>query len=124
MSLEGWQCPPKADLPRKVNFACPILNDKLGPAFRVGNIIEICGEAGSAKTQFCLHLAIETVRQHRDNRVLYIVTERAFPSKRVEQILSSNNLPENLLDRIIIKKVRESVRHLISGNYSAFSSKI
>ena len=109
MNLEGWQCPPKPDLDRKVKFSCPILDDQLGPSIRAGNILELCGEAGSAKTQFCLHLALETVRQHNDNRVLYVVTERAFPSKRVEQILASNKLSEGLLDRIIIKNVRESV---------------
>lgn len=109
MSFEGWQCPPEPDKATTVSFACPILNEKLGPAIRVGNIMELCGEAGSAKTQFCLDLALEAARKNADSYVLFIVTERAFPSKRIDQILTAKKWPQRLLDRIIIKNVRESV---------------
>ena len=50
----GWYCPPPDDPPRKVRFRCSELDKKLGPSLRPGNIIEIFGEAGSAKvTIFC-----------------------------------------------------------------------
>ena len=57
----AWLCPPPEDKVRKVLFSCPKLDENIGMSVRAGNIIEISGEAGSAKTQFCHHLALQTV---------------------------------------------------------------
>ena len=43
---------------------------------------------------------------------MYIGTESAFPSRRIKQLLESNGLPDELLDRIIIKKVWEFIPFL------------
>jgi RecA/RadA recombinase len=102
-----WQCPPLSDPVRKVTFSCPKLEENLGNSLRSGNLIELVGEAGSAKTQFCLHLAVQTAIS--GHTVFYIVTERAFPTKRLDQILESNQISPDILDHIIIKNVWESV---------------
>ena len=105
--MSSWQCPPKEDSESLVNFACPMLNELLSPAFRRRNVIELCGEAGAAKTQFCLHLALQTLLKG-SGYVLCIVTERAFASKRMLQMIKYNGLDEDLLDRIIVKTAWES----------------
>ena len=93
-----WHCPHPEDDESHVNFSCPLLNEKLGPAFRPGNLIELFGEAGSAKTQFCLHLALQSVRRG-SGIVLYIATERPFATKRIYQMIRYSGLNEDLLDR-------------------------
>ena len=102
-----WQSA-KEDLPRQIRFKCPKLEEHLGPALRPGNVIEISGQAGSAKTQFCLHLALQALRD--PGHVLYIVTERAFPTKRLQQLLFHSGLSLDLMDRIIVKKALESAK--------------
>ena len=107
-----WQCPHPKDEESLVNFSCPLLNEKLGPAFRPGNLIELFGEAGSAKTQFCLHLALQTIRRGGSGIVLYIATERPFATKRIYQMIRYSGLDEDLLDRIITKTAWESAQFL------------
>ena len=102
-----WHCPPPEEEENLVNFNCSMLNERLGPAFRPGNVIELFGEAGSAKTQFCLHLAIQTLRK-RSGIVLYVATERPFPTKRAHQMLRAHGLSDDILDRVITKTTWES----------------
>ena len=105
--MSSWQCPPLEEEESFVNFACPMLHELLSPAFRRKNVIELCGEAGAAKTQFCLHLALQTLLKG-SGYVLCIVTERAFSSKRMLQMIKYKGLDEDLLDRIIVKTAWES----------------
>ena len=109
--MMDWHCPHPEDDESHVNFSCPLLNEKLGPAFRPGNLIELFGEAGSAKTQFCLHLALQTIRRG-SGIVLYIATERPFATKRIYQMIRYSGLNEDLLDRIITKTAWESAQFL------------
>ena len=55
---------------------------------------------------------------------MYIVTERAFPTKRVKQILDSRKLPSSALDRIIIKVVWEEEPFLDLLRNQIISSKL
>lgn len=55
---------------------------------------------------------------------MYVVTERAFPTKRVKQILDSRQLPSSLLDRIIIKVVWEEDQFLDLLRNQIISSKL
>jgi len=64
------------------------MDQTLGPAFRPGNIIEIFGEAGSAKSQFCLDLALQTTDHSASGRVLFINTGKSFSEAL---ILASTN---------------------------------
>ena len=62
--------------------------------------------------------------QKNPGNVLYVVTERAFPTKRVKQILDSRQLPSSLLDRIIIKVVWEEDHFLDLLRNQIISSKL
>ena len=103
----AWACPPPPDFDQKIKFFCPKLDQDLSRCIRPGNITEIFGEAGTAKTQICLHLAVQTISKCSGN-VLYVVTERAFPSRRVKQIINTNGFSEKILDKLIIKSAWES----------------
>ena len=103
----AWACPPPPDFDQKIKFFCPKLDQDLSQCIRPGNITEIFGEAGTAKTQICLHLAVQTISKCSGN-VLYVVTERAFPSRRVKQMIDANGFSETILDKLIIKSAWES----------------
>ena len=57
----AWFSPPLEDPTRLVSFSCPKLDVNFGQCLRIGNVIEISGEAGSAKTQLCLDLTLQTL---------------------------------------------------------------
>ena len=108
--LKKWSCPPPLANPnsQKVHFRCPKLDRSLGPAFQQGNIIEIFGEAGSAKSQFCFDLALQTTSHSPQGHVLFIVTDRSFPTRRMNQLLEHTDLSPDHLDRIIVKSAFDS----------------
>ena len=57
----AWFSPPLEEPTRKISFSCPKLDVNFGQCLRIGNVIEISGEAGSAKTQLCLDLTLQTL---------------------------------------------------------------
>jgi len=56
-------------------------------------VTEICGESGSGKTQFSIHMCLSAQVEAGDNSVgaLYICTEDAFPTKRLYQMADEFN---------------------------------
>lgn len=102
--MEGWTCP-KNEPDCKIKFRCAGLQKSIGAAIRPGNILEIFGEAGSAKTQFCLDLALQTTTFSSNGRVMYVTTDRNFPTRRMQQLLDHTDLSSDHLDRIIVKAV-------------------
>lgn len=100
----AWTCPKdKPDC--KVKFRCSGLQSLIGDAIRPGNVIEFFGEAGSAKTQFCLDLALQTTALSESGKVMYVTTDRNFPTRRMQQLLDHTQLSSDHLDRIIVKAV-------------------
>lgn len=67
----------------KYTSGCKKLDELLGGGFEVGTITQLFGEAGSGKTNICLQLTIETVKNGR--KVIYIDSE-GFSPERFEQI--------------------------------------
>lgn len=53
-----------------------------------GYLTELCGLADSGKTQLCLQLAINTVK-NSENTVLYIDTKGDFSATRIQKILDA-----------------------------------
>ena len=117
-----WACPTPPNYEKqKVHFRCPKMDQTLGPAFRPGNIIEIFGEAGSAKSQFSLDLALQTTAHSANGRVLFINT-----GKSLSLILTSTNPQyDNKLFielRVQYMKIASSV-HVVCINCSACQNK-
>ncbi|KAJ1826335.1 DNA repair protein rhp57 [Coemansia sp. RSA 2599] len=60
-----------------------------GGGIRQQSITEIVGESASGKTQLCLQLAVSSLLESSDNRVVYISTEGAFPTGRLASMLAA-----------------------------------
>ncbi len=89
---------------------CVILDRALGGGLKRGEVAEVAGESSAGKTQFCLHFCFEAAV--RGEKVVYIVTEGAFPSVRLDQMVTSRQRPD-IRDKILIHQVR-NVHHLFS----------
>ena len=93
-----------------LSSGCVLLDRALAGGLRRGEVTEVVGESSAGKTQLCLHFCVEAVT--RGERVVYIVTEGAFPSARLDQMVTARRRPE-IRDRILIHQVR-NVHHLFS----------
>ena len=89
---------------------CVLLDRALGGGLKRGEVTEVAGESSAGKTQFCLHFCFEAAA--RGEEVVYIVTEGAFPSVRLDQMVTSRQRPD-IRDKILIHQVR-NVHHLFS----------
>jgi len=93
-----------------LSSGCVLLDRTLAGGLRRGEIAEVVGESSAGKTQLCLHFCVEAAA--RGEKVVYIVTEGAFPSVRLDQMVTSRQRPE-VRDRIMIHQAR-NVHHLFS----------
>jgi len=93
-----------------LSIGCPLLDRSLSGGVRTGELTEVVGESSSGKTQFCLQLSVQAAL--RGEKVAYIATEGAFPSSRLDQMVSTKKKPE-LRDFILIQQIR-NVQHLIT----------
>ena len=74
------------------------LDSSLGNGFERGWLVEIFGEAGSGKTQWCFTIAVHALRN--GTRVIWIDSENSFRPERIVEIAQETKL----LDRICICK--------------------
>ncbi|WP_407357289.1 DNA repair and recombination protein RadB [Methanolobus sp. WCC5] len=70
-----------------MSSGCKPIDDMLGGGFEAGVVSQIFGEAGSGKTNLCLQLAVECVKNGK--KVIYIDTEAISPD-RFRQIAGEN----------------------------------
>lgn len=144
---ERWRCLAKAvqdtefpSLPvssygssRWMSSLCPILDRDLlgglGLPLGSGHVVELVGEAGSGKTQWALQLAI-SCGIHCDSPVIFISTERSFPSERLVEIafgrchgMGMEGKEEALVTSLVEQVIVESVRS-ISESMVLFESRL
>lgn len=100
-------------LPR-LKFGDKILDENLGKCFSAKGIIDVAGEASCGKTQFCLHLLLNTITPTSHGGLgkgaFYVHTEGEFPRKRWEQLkqfrLAAMSSENGLLeDQLVIHRV-------------------
>nr|XP_026501683.1 DNA repair protein RAD51 homolog 4 [Vanessa tameamea] len=78
------------------------LDTTLVSGIPVGLITEICGLAGSGKSQLCMQLAINFVKES-NNIVLYIDTKGDFSAVRIQKILEAHGLSHKDMAVILLK---------------------
>lgn len=84
------------------NFLKNILKGEI----REEQIIEIHGEAGTGKTQFCLNLSIFIQNKKIDKKILYLDTEGGFRPEVIKRICELNKLNfEKVLANIFFKRI-------------------
>lgn len=105
-----------------LSSGCTIIDSFLNGGFPDKQIIEVVGESGSAKTQLCLQLIIqsllESIFKSNEEYSVYISTEGGIPQKRwqtlCEYATSKYNITEDdLSNRLYVHKA-PSVDHLIT----------
>lgn len=72
------------------------LDSLLNGGIPVGYITELCGLAGSGKTQLSLQLAVNCAR-HDTNTILYVDTKGDFSAIRIQKILDANGYSHKVL---------------------------
>ncbi|WP_292467139.1 DNA repair and recombination protein RadB [Methanolobus sp.] len=82
---------------KKLSSGCKPIDELLGGGFEAGVVTQIYGEAGSGKTNLCLQLAVECVKNGK--KVIYIDTEAISPD-RFKQIAGEN--AKEIAQQIII----------------------
>jgi hypothetical protein len=102
----------------RLSFGCPVFDEAFEGGLPLHGLSEVCGEAGSGKTQMCLQLAVSSVLPAscggRGGKCCYLTTqgEGLFPVKRLEQLCargaslapSSEGLTKDgLMDRVLIR---------------------
>lgn len=70
-----------------LSCGCKPLDELLGGGFEIGIVTQIFGPAGTGKTNICIQLAVECVKQGK--RVIFIDTEGLSPA-RFKQIAGEN----------------------------------
>ena len=81
-----------------------------------GGILEICGSAGTGKTQLCLTLCIHHILSSPTNAIAIIILENGTNSKNAVQILSTmSNSNTKLLEKVFFISVHnlEDVERLL-----------
>ncbi|PSN35087.1 hypothetical protein C0J52_22703 [Blattella germanica] len=78
---------------QRLSVGCKKLDEFLGGGIPVRGITEIAGESGSGKTQLCLQMTL-TVQYPisdggLDGGAVYICTEDAFPSRRLQELFQT-----------------------------------
>ncbi|XP_045445804.1 DNA repair protein RAD51 homolog 4 [Melitaea cinxia] len=84
------------------SLTCKNLDETLGGGIPVGLITEICGLAGCGKTQLCMQLAINSVKES-DDSVLYVDTKGDFSAIRLQKILDANGISYKEMAKIMLK---------------------
>uniref|UniRef100_A0A2C9LZQ0 RecA family profile 1 domain-containing protein n=1 Tax=Biomphalaria glabrata TaxID=6526 RepID=A0A2C9LZQ0_BIOGL len=95
----------------KLSTACRTIDSILRGGILSGVLTEITGESGCGKTQLCLQLCISVqFNKERAGGAVFICTEDAFPSKRLQQMIQHYGqfLPgQNLGDKIFVEHVAD-----------------
>ena len=102
----------------RLSFGCPVFDEVFDGGLPLHGLSEVCGEAGSGKTQLCLQLAVSAVLPPscggRGGKCCYLTTqgEGAFPVKRLEQLCANaaaqapavdGLTKETLMERVLIR---------------------
>ncbi|XP_012943408.1 DNA repair protein XRCC3 isoform X2 [Aplysia californica] len=85
-SLQQW----------KLSTNCPRIDKLFRGGMPSGTISEVTGESASGKTQLCLQLCIGIQKNvEHGGGAVYICTEDAFPSRRLQEIIKHNSSSES-----------------------------
>ncbi|VVC89746.1 DNA repair protein RAD51 homolog 4 [Leptidea sinapis] len=78
------------------------LDSILNGGINIGYITEVCGLAGSGKTQLCMQLAVNCVK-NRDKTVLYIDSKGDFSAIRIQKVLEECSFSHKEMAAVMLK---------------------
>ncbi|BFZ12250.1 hypothetical protein BsWGS_15289 [Bradybaena similaris] len=95
----------------RLSTGCQVIDRALGGGLLSGVVTEVSGESACGKTQLCLQLCISVqLSEACSGGAVYICTEDAFPSKRLQHLIQANSAGagvHNLGDQIFIEHVAD-----------------
>ena len=98
----------------KISTGLKAFDDLLGGGFETGGISEIFAEYGSGKTQIAHLLAVHTIKQINDARIVYVDTENTFRPERIEQFAKGVGLdPKEVLKKIKVARAFNSDHQML-----------
>uniref|UniRef100_A0A5G2QF73 X-ray repair cross complementing 3 n=1 Tax=Sus scrofa TaxID=9823 RepID=A0A5G2QF73_PIG len=81
---------------QRLSLGCPVLDGLLRGGLPLDGITELAGRSSTGKTQLALQLclAVQLPRQHGGlgTGAVYVCTEGAFPSRRLQQLVAQQQL--------------------------------
>ncbi|XP_021257713.1 DNA repair protein XRCC3 isoform X1 [Numida meleagris] len=95
---------------QKLSLGCSVLDNLLRGGIPLVGITEIAGESSAGKTQIGLQLCLCVQYPYRygglESGAVYICTEDAFPSKRLQQLIAQQHKLRADVPPEIIQKIR------------------
>lgn len=95
---------------QKLSLGCSVLDDLLKGGIPLVGITELAGESSAGKTQIGLQLCLCVQYPYRygglESGAVYICTEDAFPSKRLQQLIAQQHKLRADVPPEIIQKIR------------------
>lgn len=99
---------------KRVPIGNDVFDNALGGGFESGCIVEVYGQYGSGKTQLAHLLAVNSLAQNLDNKVIYIDTENTFRETRIKDFSEAKGLDfDDVMDRIYITRAMNSDHQIL-----------
>ena len=85
----------------RLSLGCPVIDRLLRGGILVPGLTELAGTSAAGKTQLCLQLSltVQLPRQHGGlgGKAVFVSTEDAFPTKRLQQLVERFDAARGLL---------------------------
>ncbi|XP_074182967.1 DNA repair protein XRCC3 isoform X2 [Rhinolophus sinicus] len=95
---------------QRLSLGCPVLDGLLRGGLPLDGITELAGRSSAGKTQLALQLclAVQFPRQHGglEAGAVYICTEDAFPSKRLQQLIAQQQSLRTDVPGEVVQKIK------------------
>ncbi|XP_039732490.1 DNA repair protein XRCC3 isoform X2 [Pteropus medius] len=97
---------------RRLSLGCPVLDGLLGGGLPLDGITELAGCSSAGKTQLALQLclAVQFPQRHGglEAGAVYICTEDAFPSQRLQQLIAQQQCLRADVPGEVVRKIKFS----------------
>ncbi|KAM9294301.1 DNA repair protein XRCC3 [Gastrophryne carolinensis] len=97
---------------RKLSLGCRVLDNLLRGGLPLVGITELAGESSAGKTQICMQLCLSVQYPEAygglSSGAVYICTEDAFPSKRLQQLIKAQPRVRSHVPAAVLQQIRFS----------------
>jgi DNA-repair protein XRCC3 len=88
----------------RLSWGCPQLDGVFGGGLQLAGVTELCGAAGSGKTQLALWLAGRSLAEHPESGVVYVCTEGEFAARRFRQMRHEGLSATEACQRVVVER--------------------
>ncbi len=88
----------------RLSWGCAQLDGVFGGGLQLAGVTELCGAAGSGKTQVALWLAGRSLAEHPQSGVVYVCTEGEFAARRFRQMRHAGLGAAEACERVVVER--------------------